>query len=370
MIRTNGFLGFLVFSLILLSSSCRKEESVTVGNTPDERLVGGSNVANLLVRLATNDGSDDNIIDGASCISLRLPITVNINGTAITVDGPEDFETIEDILDNTWDEDGGDDVDYDDDKKGQLEIVFPVTAVFADYSETVIGTDDELRSAIALCQTSTDTDIECIDILYPINVSFFDTVSELFGSVSLNNDDQLFKFFKELDVSSVADIDFPISVVLKEGTEIEVVDLVALENVIDMSKDDCDENDDNDFDDDDCDDCNNEKLLELWAGCSEWTAHKFKLDGKNIKKDYDGLVLEFRQNGTVYAFSDTDIFDGTWATSGSANSMTFVLEITGLDAFNGTWDLTEIKEKSTKFDIRLRRDGDELHIQSPCSDND
>ena len=358
MIRTNGFLGFLLLGLLMLSSSCRKEESVFVGDIPEERLVVGSNVVNLLARVATKDGSDDDIIDGASCISIELPVTVVFDGTEIIVDGPEDYDTLEILLDN----DG-------EDQDGILEIIFPITAISTDYSETVVADADELQLLVDGCQTDGDDDIECIDIIYPVTVSIFDTISELFDTVLLGSDQTFYSLVTALGTSSVATIDFPVTVLLSNGTEVAVSDLNGLENIIEISRDDCNENDITDFENEDCFGCNNEELLELWAGCSEWKAHKFKLDGENIKDQYDDLLFHFMQDGTVLATLDTDSFSGTWQTNGMDNSTTFTVAIPGLEDFNAVWNLKEIK-LSGKPDVRLELGENELHFQRVCSDDD
>ena len=64
--NSNVLIGFLLLFLSLLNTSCRKEESVFEGATPQDRLVVGSNAYTLLTRTALHDGSYDNIIDQAS----------------------------------------------------------------------------------------------------------------------------------------------------------------------------------------------------------------------------------------------------------------------------------------------------------------
>ena len=361
MIRTNGFIRFLLLSLLVLSTSCRKEESLFIGDVPEERLLASSNVVSLLTQVATKDGSDDNIIDGASCITLQLPLIVNVDGTEIIVDGPEDYETLEVLVDNDGDDEGG-----------ILEIEFPVTVIFEDYSETTVATDDELRLIVDQCRADgdSDDDIECVDIQYPVNVSFFDTISEQFDVVSLTGDGTLYTFMAALDTSSIATLEFPVSILLSDETEVSVSGLSELENIIEMSKDDCDENDNIDFEvDDTCEGCNNNQLLELWAGCSEWKAHKFARDGNNIKNQYDELLFHFMQDGTVEATSDTDSFIGTWAANGMNDDATFTVNIPGLEDFNAVWNIKEIKMFPGKPDVRLELGDDELHFQRGCSMN-
>ncbi|MGB5782809.1 MAG: hypothetical protein WBM42_13115, partial [Eudoraea sp.] len=93
--KTPKLLSVLLILLSILIVSCRQEENEFIEATPEETLKANSNVANLLLRTSMNDGSDDNIIDNASCFSIDLPVTVNVSGLEIIVDSEEDFDTIE-----------------------------------------------------------------------------------------------------------------------------------------------------------------------------------------------------------------------------------------------------------------------------------
>ena len=46
-----------------------------------------------------NDGSSDNIIDNANCLSVQLPVTVTVNGIEITINDDDGYQDIEDIID-------------------------------------------------------------------------------------------------------------------------------------------------------------------------------------------------------------------------------------------------------------------------------
>ncbi|MAU25914.1 MAG: hypothetical protein CMH45_00720, partial [Muricauda sp.] len=120
-------LSLFLLALTLTLGSCREEESVFIEGPEEETLAANSNIANLLQNTATKDGSADNIIDNASCITIELPVSVVVNDLEIIVDSPEDFETIEDIFD-----------EFEDDED-VLEIIFPITIVLSDFTELVIN---------------------------------------------------------------------------------------------------------------------------------------------------------------------------------------------------------------------------------------
>jgi hypothetical protein len=192
----------------------------------------------------------------------------------------------------------------------------------------------------------------------------------IFDTVSLIGDMELYGFVEGLDGNDVVNLKFPITVSLSDGTEMEVVSLSGLESVIEIAKDDCDEDDDNDFNDDDCGDCSTDQFLEVWAGCSEWKAHKFKINREKLNEQYNDLLFNFQNDGAVLAVSDSENFVGTWSASGSGNNVTLNIAIPGLDDFNAIRNLKEIKQKSDEVDVRLYMGEDELHFQSTCSDGD
>ncbi len=164
--KLNGIFSLLLPLLLLLNGSCRKEEYVFVGTPPEQSLLVGSHVAKLIQRTVMNDGSNDNIIDGSSCFSINLPVTVVVNGTEVIVDGEEDYETIETIFDE------------DEEDADTLEIIFPITIILYDFSEISVMNADELQVFTDDCQGEgeDDEDIECINFQYPISVSIFHTV--------------------------------------------------------------------------------------------------------------------------------------------------------------------------------------------------
>ena len=86
-------------------TSCQ-EEVVEVITDPNETeaIAADSMLATLMSSASTMDGSKDNIIDNASCLSIELPVTVVVNGLEIIIDSEEDYKVIEAIF-NEFEED-------------------------------------------------------------------------------------------------------------------------------------------------------------------------------------------------------------------------------------------------------------------------
>ncbi len=309
-------------------------------------------------RTAMKDGSDDNIVDQANCFSLEYPFTVVVNGMELTVNSEEDLDTVEDILD-----------EFDDDEDSVV-IEFPITIVLSDFRTVTINSLDEFEAYADDCagENEYDDDIECIDIDYPITVSIFDTNNELVDTITINSDQELYFFIEELDEDIIVNVEFPITLILSDGTEISVANLDQLEDIIDEAKDDCDEDDDYDYNDDDCDDCTTEGLTDFITGCDGWYVKDLERNDTDLTDQYVGYTFSFDAEGNVTAETSAESFSGTWSSSGSGNNITVSINIPDLNDFNADWMLHELEQYEGEFEVDLRMaNDDELEFRSSCT---
>lgn len=351
-------LSLVLLALTISLVSCREEESIFIEGPQDETLAANSNIAGLLQNTATKDGSDDNIIDNASCISIELPVSVIVNDLEIIVDSPEDFETIEDVFD-----------EFDDDDD-VLEIIFPINIVLSDFTELIINNLDELEDFADDCEGENefDDDIECADIKYPVTASVFNSNNEVIDTITLNNDQDLYEFVDDLDDDDVVRVNFPVTVILFDGTQVQASNLDELEDILDNAKDDCDEDDDNDFNDDDCDNCTTNQLSEVLVGCTNWSVDKLERNDEDLEDLYTGYRFNFTNDGTLTAESSSESFSGTWEINGSGNNIAVIINIPNLSDFNATWNLHEIELDGSESDFDLRMgDDDRLRFESNCT---
>ena len=255
----------LVFSLTL-NFSCRKEEIEFDQEQPDDTLTPSSEAAGLMQRTAMNDGSLDNIIDYANCFSIQLPVTVIANGTPLEITSSAGYDEIESIFDS-------DDVDSD-----TIEIQFPITIILNDFSQVDINSINELNVYAANCngENESDDDIECVDFQYPISASIFNTNNEMISSITLNSDEELYNYIGSIDINDIVSVEFPISLVISDGTIFTVNSLSELVNAIQIYMDDCDEDDDYDYNDDDCNSCSPLELVDILTNCSGWQVDKLE----------------------------------------------------------------------------------------------
>ncbi len=332
--KNNPIVAILLIICVLASSSCRKEDSEYVGETPADRLPKNANITNLLSRITMNDGSYDNIIDQASCFSVKLPVTVFANETQIIVNTADDLDRLEDLISERNDE------------NNRLTIIFPITIILSDFTEVTLTSNDELQAYANTCEpvNTSDSDVECIDIQYPIEAAYVNVNSGAIETKAITNDKKLFDFLEDLNNDVVVSLNFPITVILSDRSEIEISSIEELENVINEHKDDCDELDTNQMVND-CANCEPDDLVAIWAFCSEWTVKRLKVDQLEVGHIYEDFVFKFNQDGTLLASSSLLSYSGSWTTSGTGNDILLTINIPQLPNFhfNGTWNLINIK---------------------------
>ncbi|WP_197052689.1 hypothetical protein [Psychroserpens sp. Hel_I_66] len=348
---------FLIFVAVLTLTSCRTEDDLAIDPPEEQTIEANSAIATLISNVAINDGSFDNIIDSANCISVQLPVTVTVNGIEIIVNDDDGYEDIEDIIDL-----------FDDDMDSVV-ISYPITVVLGDFSTVIVNSDVELAALAANCvdENGDDDDIECIDFQYPITASVFDDNNDLINSITINSDNDMYDFIDDLDEFAAVTINFPINVIFADGTTQTVNTIQELENAIEMADDSCDEDDDNDFDDDDCDDCSANDLDAIFSDCSEWRVDKLERSDDDLEDNYVGYVFEFNSDATILVTQGANIFNGTWEASGTGNNISVVINVTGLPDFNDTWNLHEIEQEDDEVKVDLRIGDDRLRFESDCS---
>ena len=360
MTSTNRKYYLLVFilSMLLLNTSCRKEEIEFVQAPPEDTLTPNSQVADLMQRTAMNDGSVDNIIDYANCFSVQLPVTVVVNGMQIDVNSSSDYDLIESIFD-----------DSDDDSDG-IVINFPITIILNDFSQVVINSQSELNSYALNCngENENDDDIECIDFQYPLTASIFNPSFEIISTVTLTSDEQLYNFIDAIDEEDIVSLNFPLTVTLSDGSVFSINNFNELQSAIETYDDDCDEDDDFDYNDDDCNDCSPLQLTEILTNCSDWIVDKLERNNNDYDDVYNGYLFNFFNDGSVSVTWNTTTVYGTWVASGTGNNITVDINIPALPYCNLNWNLNEIEQNSgeTKIDLRVG-DDDRMRYESNCN---
>ncbi len=217
------FLYFFV-SLFVLCIACQEEKTESI--VPDDEntsIPKDSELAALVKNVTTHDGSFDDIVDKSYCFSIKLPYSIFQNGRILRIDKEEDYTNL-----STSD---------------KIEIQFPVTITLSDYREIVIQDANELSALSSSCRQGEDNDIECIDFIYPIQVSTFNINTNRLVTEEVVHDSVLFQIINTLNSNLIVSVNYPVDLLLHNGEKVEVLHNTELTNAILDVISACNEND-------------------------------------------------------------------------------------------------------------------------------
>ncbi|MBZ0246904.1 MAG: hypothetical protein K8H85_13260 [Cyclobacteriaceae bacterium] len=229
----------LILSFSLLLNACQSEIDQLILPT-EQTLTSSSPVTGLLKKMTLKDGSIDNILDKASCLTIQLPVTVVVNNQQINIDIEEDIKFIGRIFDEFEN-----DLDT-------LYFIFPITVITTTYQSIQVTNSDELLNLAAMCseEGEDDDDIECLDFDFPFTISIYNSVTQSQNVKTINTDEELWMLLDDLDDNDLLSFQFPITLIVFDGTTLTITDNNQLEEAITAYKTSCDEDDDFDFHDD------------------------------------------------------------------------------------------------------------------------
>jgi hypothetical protein len=345
---------FIVSLSFTLFVSCRKDEIRLVEEPGEKPLIPNSVVASLMQRTALNDGSIDNIIDKASCLLVKLPVGLSVNGIPLTIDSIDDYDVIEAIFDE-------DNMDVD-----ALSISFPITITLEDYTEVLINSMSELNAYVSFCngENEDDDDIECIDFSYPISVSTFNVLIDKLDTVTFYNDKELYEFIEDLNENEIVNVIFPTTLTFLDGTIVVVESLDALEMSIKNAIDTCDEDDDFDFDDDDNTNVTDQEFIDILINCT-WEIAEIEIDDQDRKSQFNEFYFTFNSDGSATAKQNSTVYNGKWTLS-TENGLRISIQFNDFPILNRTWKLHEINQEDDGARLDLRNLEDYMKLKNEC----
>lgn len=320
---TQIILGMVIFALFFGLASCQEEDSF-IQLPPDGTVITVSSpVTNLIFQVAKLDGSYDDVLDNSSCLTIVLPVTVIVDDETILVNSPADFDEVEDGLDN------------DDDK--MVDFIYPIQVVLSDYSRVTISNKQELNQQIAACD---DDDFECIDFKYPLVFTLYDANNQVTDVVTVTNDELMCNFIKQLRQGTLISLQFPVTMIVSNGSQVVISNYDELEEAIINSDDDCDDNDgqDDDF------------IQILTTGT--WRVDLFINESENQTGNWVDFVFVFNANGTFTATRGATVLTGIWHTDSDDGELELNIQINAgdpLDEINEDWTVINFNTSSIEL---------------------
>jgi hypothetical protein len=336
--------------LSILFVGCQSEENQVIQESPDN-ITSASPLTTLMGRVTQNPTSNDNIIDNTSCFSVVLPVTVIVNGQNIEVNTQEDYQIVQNAINEFTDDD---DI---------VNFVYPISVQFQNFSTQVLEDEDDLEDVIEDCGEDNDFDeIDCISFEFPLTINLYNANNQVPETIIIQNNIEFYNFLENLEDSDLIQIQYPITINDPNGNPIVINNNNQLEDAIENLIDDC--NDDSDDDDDDDDDDNDDD--DNPSGSNEafnstitegtWSVSYF-YDNGDETSNYAGYVFNFNSNGTITATLNSNTITGTWLSYIDDNEDKFELSFQGqtLEELEEDWEVVEFSAN----EIRLKDDNDD-----------
>lgn len=301
--------------LSLLALSCETEESA-VNTSPQNNLSESIALTAKLRQVAQNQTAVDDFIDGSNCFAIQFPYSVVVDGQTVVLDFEADYETVRSLANGST-------------TGGDVTINFPVTVVYADYSETTFATQAAFDSAKANCTGSTE--LSCMGITFPLGVFTYDSNNQLAESFDIGSNEALFELLTDIESYDALAFEFPITFNSPDGSVV-IENNNQLEAAINNYTDEC---------------------LALLNPEPQPTVSDYLTDGTwyvsyffsyseqtVAYQDYDFV---FNDNGTVQVTGPVPD-NGIWNISATSEQAEFSFSESTLDSLEGTWTITNATE--------------------------
>lgn len=328
----------IALTALLLFTGCQ-DEFIEIEELDKQVTISASDsVAGLILKTARKDGSFDNIIDKCSEISIKFPYSITVKGERVNIISIEDIEELKQEYYHF---------------RNAIIINYPVTVSFSDYSEVVLSNPGELHVIQnQYNEDLDDDDIECIDFIYPIEISIYNTEFQHYDFVVAANDEDIHDVFSDID-DLIVEIKYPFLMRTLDGDTLVVNNTQQLENGIIRAMDDCDEDDDVDFDDE-----TNPDTSFITPGVWRITLYA---DMTTQTSSFTSFLFTFNNDDTIKAFAASDTTAGVWEidtdSTLSVMEIEFDTEEEPLVWLNEEWEIAEVTEEIIVMQAESEHEG-------------
>jgi len=259
---------------------------------PQGTVTNVSPLTTYLQRVAMVPTVQDNVIDGSTYCTIKLPYTVTVNSAKIAINTTADYQKVIDNINAST---------YDDDI---VKIDFPVTMVYYNYIQKLIPNQNDFQALIDYWNLLPDllSKINGLNINYPITINIYNSANQVGSSVSIASDEAFFNFIQNLNSSQYISLKYPISIVDYNNQTKSITSNLDFENAIKYAIDYCPEN--------------NTVALDFAATITNgsWSIPYFFTDSDKTSY-FSGYSFVFNTDKSVVATKGSTSETGQWDTS-------------------------------------------------------
>lgn len=321
----------LLLNLFVLTFFSCQDETETITLNTQNSFAKSSPIASLICRVSQYETTADNVLDGTSNCSIKLPAHITVNSQYVYVVSAADFQTIQDIKNQSTTDD---DI---------VHFGFPITIVYPNYQERNVATEAQFEYIMdEYGDDSPYREISCLNFNYPISINIYNSINQVASSVTLQNDIQLYTFVNNLTDGEIVGFVFPITLTNSNSENILVTTNSQLESAIENV----------------INDCNSASSVTLVLSdvltSGSWYVSYYYVDGYNETDYYNGYIFNFNPNGTCTAIKNSIITNGDWDISDQSGYQRFDLHYDGsaLGEMEDSWKVLEF----TATSIRLKEE--------------
>lgn len=321
---------FTLFVLTLFAFSvlsCQDEGDSIVQDTTNN-FTKTSPISLLISRVSQYETTIDNVLDGTSNCSIKLPAHITVNNQYVYVASGANFQAVQDIKDES---------NSDDDK---IHFSFPITMIYPNYYEHVVTSESEFENIMS--QYGDDSayhEVSCLDFNYPISINTYNTNNQVGNTVTIQTDTQLYNFIHDLNASQIVGFIFPITLTKSNSQQITINNNTQLENAINDAVNSCNPGP------------TPTSLSDILTNGGWHISYCFY--GNDDTGQYSGYNFTFHPNGDVVVVKNTTTIGGDWDIDNAGMYQRLELHFEGseLHDLETNWDVQEF----TPTYIRLRK---------------
>lgn len=333
---------FIILVILSLSTISCQDEVENKNINLKESFTKTSALTILIKRVAQSRTTFDNIIDGTSCFSVQLPVTVTANLHQFTIETENDYHQVVTIFNESLSDD---DV---------VHFHFPITLTYQNFQQIVVTSQNQLDNILANCPPSEDFhEINCIDFNLPVKINSYNSENQLSNSETIQSNSQLYNFIANINNDTILSIVYPISMTNSSGQIITINNNTELKTVIETVINQCD----------DFIGVVDPVLADIIID-GTWYISSYLDEEENETSDYYGYNFTFLSNGNLTAVKNAVTINGTWTIVGDGVNKKLDINFVGdtIEDIEEDWKVIEFNASNIRLKHISGGDGETHYL--------